>query len=194
MALCSESTGTIWPGRASALTSGPPMMSDSLFARARVVPAPSAARVGSSPIAPVIPLTTTSAGRAANAEPASGQSTARGRECRHTEAPPRVSPKPAWLGSCDADALAPDRRGQLVIGGVRCCDDRDLEGHGLLREERDVAPCGQAHHLEAVGVAPDEVEGLVPMEPVEPSRMTLRRRRCEGGAAADGAADGSETG
>ncbi len=36
---CSLSTGTIWPGLAAALTSGPPTMSDSLLASARVVPA-----------------------------------------------------------------------------------------------------------------------------------------------------------
>ena len=38
MAECSESTGTIWPGAAAALTSGPPTMSDSLLARASVAP------------------------------------------------------------------------------------------------------------------------------------------------------------
>ena len=36
MALCSLSTGTIWPGAAAALTSGPPTISDSLLARASV--------------------------------------------------------------------------------------------------------------------------------------------------------------
>ena len=35
---CSESTGTIWPGAAAALTSGPPAMSDSLLASASVLP------------------------------------------------------------------------------------------------------------------------------------------------------------
>ncbi len=33
---CSESTGTICPGAAAAVTSGPPMISDSLLARARL--------------------------------------------------------------------------------------------------------------------------------------------------------------
>ena len=61
MALCSESTGTIWSGAAAALTSGPPMMSDSLFASASTDPASRAARVGRRPIDPVIPLSTTSA-------------------------------------------------------------------------------------------------------------------------------------
>src|SRR5450631_1228217 len=44
MALCSLSTGTIWPGLAAALTSEPPTIRDSLLARARVLPAFSAAR------------------------------------------------------------------------------------------------------------------------------------------------------
>ena len=46
---CSESTGTICPGAAAAVTSGPPMIRDSLLARARLCPARSAARVGSQP-------------------------------------------------------------------------------------------------------------------------------------------------
>ncbi len=39
---------------------GPPMISDSLFARARVDPASSAANVGRNPAAPAMPLRTTS--------------------------------------------------------------------------------------------------------------------------------------
>ena len=59
-ALCSLSTGTIWPGFASPVTTGPPMISDSLLASARVLPASSAATVGRKPTAPVMPLSTTS--------------------------------------------------------------------------------------------------------------------------------------
>ncbi len=59
-ALCSLSTGTIWPGFARSTTRGPPMISDSLLASANVLPASRAARVGRSPTAPVIPLRTTS--------------------------------------------------------------------------------------------------------------------------------------
>ena len=134
------------------------MMSDSLFASARVVPARSAARVGSSPMAPVMPLTTTSAGRAANAELASGPVNSSGSYAAELGWPAHGSVG-AWSGSV---GCAPDRRGQLVGGGVRRGDDRDLKGDGLLREELEVATRGQAHHLEAVGVAPDEVEGLGP--------------------------------
>ena len=74
MALCSESTGTIWPGRARSFTSGPPMMSDSLLASASVVPASRAARVGRRPTAPVMPLRTTSQGRPAASVEASSPS------------------------------------------------------------------------------------------------------------------------
>ena len=69
---CSESTGTIWPGFASAVTMSPPTMSDSLFASASVLPAASAARVGRRPMEPVMPLSTTSAGRPASSVAASG--------------------------------------------------------------------------------------------------------------------------
>ena len=71
---CSESTGTIWPGLARPVTSGPPMISDSLLASARVVPASSAASVGRSPTAPVIPLSTTSQARPAASVEASSPS------------------------------------------------------------------------------------------------------------------------
>ena len=60
-ALCSESTGTICPGRAAPVTSRPPAISDSLLASASMRPARSAANVGSRPTDPVIPLSTTSA-------------------------------------------------------------------------------------------------------------------------------------
>ena len=64
MVECSESTGTICPGLAARVTKGPPMISDSLLARARVRPVSSAARVACSPAAPVTPLSTTSHGQA----------------------------------------------------------------------------------------------------------------------------------
>ena len=61
MALCSLSTGTIWPGFAAAVTKEPPTISDSLLASARVLPHCRAASVGRNPIEPVIPFRTTSA-------------------------------------------------------------------------------------------------------------------------------------
>ena len=78
MALCSLSTGTIWPGAAARLTSGPPTMSDSLLARASDEPAARAARVGCRPIEPVMPLSTTSAPRPASLVLASGPTTTSG--------------------------------------------------------------------------------------------------------------------
>ena len=58
---CSESTGTIWPGAAASVTSFPPTMSDSLLARAKILPVRKVASVGAKPIEPVMPLITTSA-------------------------------------------------------------------------------------------------------------------------------------
>src|SRR5580693_4659975 len=69
---CSESTGTICPGLALLVTSAPPMISDSLFASARVRPASRAASVACSPAAPVTPLSTTSHGHPATSHTASG--------------------------------------------------------------------------------------------------------------------------
>ena len=64
MAECSESTGTIWPGkRIASRTSAPPTTRDSLFASARRAPHCRAASVADSPTPPVIPLRTTRRGR-----------------------------------------------------------------------------------------------------------------------------------
>src|SRR6218665_408574 len=58
---CSESTGTICPGRASRVTRSPPTIKDSLFASARIIPRSNTASVGRSPTEPVMALRTTSA-------------------------------------------------------------------------------------------------------------------------------------
>ena len=96
---CSESTGTIWPGRARSVTSEPPMIRDSLLASASVVPASSAASVGRSPTAPVMPLSTTSHSRpAASVEASSPRPEKAGRNSatcaskRSGLEPPAVSP------------------------------------------------------------------------------------------------------
>ena len=57
---CSESTGTSWPGWASAVTKVPPITNDSLLANATVLPATSAAMVDGKPTAPASALSTTS--------------------------------------------------------------------------------------------------------------------------------------
>ncbi|MPM89710.1 hypothetical protein SDC9_136822 [bioreactor metagenome] len=75
---CSESTATSCPGAAASVTSRPPITRDSLLARARVVPARRAARVGSNPTDPVIPFSTTSAGSAASSVAASAPAMIRG--------------------------------------------------------------------------------------------------------------------
>ena len=100
-ALCSLSTGTIWPGLARAVTTGPPMISDSLLASARVLPASSAASVGRSPTAPVMPLSTTSHSIAAARDDASSPRSANAGRNSSTWArkrsacdPPAVSPTP----------------------------------------------------------------------------------------------------
>ena len=110
MAECSESTGTIWPGRTVACpTRGPPTTRDSLLARASVAPDRSAARVGAKPIEPVTPLRTTSSSPAmeAIADIADGPETISG--SRPT--PPRLraesaaaSTEPAVKGSASARA------------------------------------------------------------------------------------------
>ena len=86
-ALCSESTGTIWPGLARSTTRGPPMMRLSLLASASVLPASSAARVGRSPTAPLMALSTTSHGRPATSVDAS-------------------SPRPTYAGANSATCRA----------------------------------------------------------------------------------------
>ena len=58
---CSESTGII-RSLPNAMTKSPPATSDSLFASATLLPTPSAARVGPSPMDPVIPFKTMSQG------------------------------------------------------------------------------------------------------------------------------------
>ena len=60
---CSLSTGTICPGLAAAVTKRPPTISDSLLAKAKVLPVFRVAKVGAKPIEPVMPLITTSASR-----------------------------------------------------------------------------------------------------------------------------------
>ena len=69
---CSESTATIWSGRANDFTNGPPMIKDSLFASARTRSARSASSVGTRPAAPAMPLSTTSHGQLASSLAESG--------------------------------------------------------------------------------------------------------------------------
>ena len=63
IAECSESTGIIWFSRALEITNSPPATRDSLLARANVFPASRAARVGPSPIEPVMAVLSMDQGR-----------------------------------------------------------------------------------------------------------------------------------
>ena len=60
------------------MTAFPPITNDSLFAKAKVVPALRAATVGPKPTAPEIPFSTTSADCPANSVAASGPTSRRG--------------------------------------------------------------------------------------------------------------------
>ena len=161
MARCSESTGTIWPGRASALTNGPPMISDSLLASASVVPARRAAKVGSRPIAPVMPLTTTSASRAGELPSSrSGPSAARG----------GIAVGPA-CPAARAMAAARSRLGRPAAAttGTRRATACSARSSMLLPADRPTTS-------NRSGLRLTRSMAWVPIEPVEPSRMMRRGR------------------
>ena len=109
---CSESTGTIWPGLARPVTSGPPMISDSLLARASVLPASRAASVGRSPTAPVMPLSTTSQrdGRPPRPRPPP--------PARSTPARTR-RPAARTARGCDPPAVSPTTRNRSGLARTR---------------------------------------------------------------------------
>ena len=119
---CSLSTGTIWPGAASLVTSGPPMMRDSLLASASVLPASSAASVGRSPTAPVMPLSTMSQARPAASVDASSPrpeyAGANSATCFSNSSgldPPAVSAddaEPVRVVPHQVERLGPDRPGR----------------------------------------------------------------------------------
>ena len=151
-AQCSLSTGTSWPGLASARTSGPPATRDSLFASATVRPARSAASVGASPIEPVIPLSTTASGEGTARRPAR-RPRRPGQDLRHRELALAV----AALGRLGVE------REQQVLGGAGLGhrDRLDRELQRLRGEQGDVAAAaGQADDPEPAGVAADHVERL----------------------------------
>ena len=93
----------IWPGLASALTSGPPTMSDSLLASARVRPASSAASVGARPMEPVMPLSTVWQGDWASWVAASGPARISG---SGSEAPYRARSASRSRGAASSRATA----------------------------------------------------------------------------------------
>src|SRR5262245_28472197 len=130
IAECSESTGTIWPGAASPATSGPPVIRDSLFARASTRPARSAARVAASPLNPVTALSTTSADHAATSAMASGPARTVGGGARPSPAcpcPPAAGPSPP--PACPGPLCGPGRPGRASrcpVSAVGHCPVRGL--------------------------------------------------------------------
>ena len=127
-------------GRRRSVTSGPPMMSDSLFARASVLPASSAASVASRPTAPLMPLSTTSAPSRAK----------RARGGRPHDDPDAVGAGPLQRV---ADGLLG------VLAGH--ADEADPQPYGLLGQQLRPAPLrGERDDTEPVGVALDDVDGL----------------------------------
>lgn len=132
----------IWPGAASAFTSGPPTISDSLLASARVRPAVSAARVGARPMEPVMPLRTVwqSEPHELGGRVGSGED----------------------LGERLGTVLLGQRLAQCghrVRPGDR--DRADPQPARLLGQERDPsARRGERGDAEPVGVAQHQVDGL----------------------------------
>ena len=153
---CSESTAINCPGAARPVTSFPPITRDSLFARARVRPAPRAARVGSSPAAPVMAFTTTSQSRVANSVAASGPVSRRG-----TSTPRAASSRSrSAVFSCLARATHAGRN-------LATCP----ASRSMLPPEAASATTSKRSRREAITSSV-----WVPMDPVEPSR-TIRRTR-----------------
>src|SRR5690606_19409213 len=157
MALCSESTGTIWPGEAAEVTTEPPTISDSLFARARVLPAASAASVGRSPMLPVMPLSTTSAPLPATALAASG--------------PTRISGMAAPGPASSAMVL---RTWSTASGcATATCSTPSATAWRARRAGSDPAAL-IARTRKASGLARTIRSACVPIEPVDPRSVRVR--------------------
>ena len=142
--------GMIWPGAAAAVTSSPPITSDSLLARASALPAARAARVGSSPAAPVMAFITTSQGRAASRWEASG--------------PAQTA---VCAGNRSASAAAASADGTATTSGVQACA-------WSTNRSRLPPPADSPTTRKRSGWASITSRVWVPIEPVDPSRTTSR--------------------
>lgn len=151
---CSESTGTIWPGAAAAVTSAPPATSDSLLASARRAPVASAASVGSRPRDPTRALSTTSASTSRTSRvTASGPL----RTCR-----PGTSSRAAACAFATATSATPVTR--------ICAASRSMLP----------PPAARPTTSNRSGLAAITSRAWVPMEPVLPSSRTrVRELGCE---------------
>ncbi|ARX86823.1 hypothetical protein SMD44_06300 [Streptomyces alboflavus] len=159
-AACSESTGMIWPGLASALTSGPPTISDSLLASASVWPASRAARVGARPIDPVMPLRTVwqcAESVAATCVAASGPATISGSGSPVPYSSRRASRR---AGTTSSRATATVRTRSCLACSARRPTRPPAADRAVTRKRS--------------GLRSTRSMAWVPIEPVEP-RMTMSR-------------------
>ena len=143
---CSESTGTIWPGRAAAFTTGPPTISDSLLASASVDPArergqrgQQADRAGDAVEHHVRRCARRSRWRRAHRRRSPGHTPSARPRGRRPPRPPRRCPRYRCRRRCGAPRRPPPA------------------GRADPGERR---PRRRAHHDEPVGIAADDVEGL----------------------------------
>ncbi|CAH0327171.1 hypothetical protein SRABI128_05835 [Microbacterium sp. Bi128] len=159
MAECSESTGTICPSRAAALTRAPPTIRDSLLASASVAPEARAARVGASPIEPVMPLRTTSAVISATRVEASGPVMSSG---LYPMSPAARAASSIMRRRAEASPEATPTAWARVWTACRA------------RSSRLLPPALSATTSKRCGAPSTTSIACVPMEPVDPRRTILR--------------------
>ena len=155
-------SGPAWP-RAS--TSGPPAISDSLFASASVAPVASARSVGSRPREPVMALSTMSA-RVASISSATASGPARMRG--HRELAPLVA-APLGLG-VERELRRPRPRSS----GTRPPRGHRWPAAWAARAAGSAPPAATPTTSNRSGLAATTSMAWTPTEPVEPSTRTLR--------------------
>ena len=171
---CSESTGTIGVsnGEAStaARTSGPPAIRDSLFARATRCPALRAASVGSKPIDPVMPLSTTSAGCAAASTLARSPQTMRG---LYPLMPVLRAAASRYSRNRCASCAVPLVATSSARTRTACCANNSREREPALRAAT-FSGASSASTVVPARRARCSITCIawVPIEPVEPRRVT----------------------
>jgi hypothetical protein len=153
---CSESTGTIWPGLAIALTSGPPTISDSLLARMSTRPASRAASVGRSPMEPVMPLSTEWQGSAAASVAAPGPARIRG------------------SGAAPSTAASAARSGVTALSSATATVDTPSRCACSASRPTRLPAADSATTRNRSGLRSTTSTAWVPTEPVEP-RITMSR-------------------
>ena len=145
------------PGRASAFTSGPPMISDSLLASASTRPASRAARVGPRPAAPARPFSTTSqCGRRASSALASGPADHGGHRADGV------------IAAASARGRPPERRSATATTSTANSMACWAAGRGRGRSRR------ARRSRKRPGLRRTMSSAWVPMEPVLPSTTTRR--------------------